>query len=124
MIDSGPADRRNKTVERAKSGAMNQTETTIGPPAQVAAPAPAPPIPLPGENAVIWTLWLTYGAFYFCRTNISAAVAATPGLMAAVDRGGLGLTGEQVGWILASSKIAYGLGQFLNGQLSERLPPR
>src|SRR4029079_6447634 len=33
-------------------------------------------------------------------------------------------SGEQVAWILASSKIAYGLGQFLNGQLSERLSPR
>ncbi|MBC7817751.1 MAG: hypothetical protein IAG10_12730, partial [Planctomycetaceae bacterium] len=26
------------------------------------------------ENSVLWTLWLTYGAFYFCRTNLSAAV--------------------------------------------------
>ncbi|MGE3315511.1 MAG: MFS transporter [Planctomycetaceae bacterium] len=73
-----------------------------------------------GENAVIWTLWLTYGAFYFCRTNISAAV---PNLKA--DTGdGLGLSGVEVGWILASLKIAYGLGQFLNGQLAERVSPR
>jgi len=76
---------------------------------------------LPGENAVVWTLWLTYGAFYFCRTNISAAV---PGLKASVEAGGLGLSGEEVGWILASLKIAYGVGQFFNGQLSERLSPR
>lgn len=75
----------------------------------------------PGENAVIWTLWATYGAFYFCRTNISAAV---PGMKASAGEGGLGLTGEEVGWILASLKIAYGLGQLLNGQLSERLSPR
>src|SRR4029077_10482217 len=34
------------------------------------------------------------------------------------------LSGEQVGWILASLKIAYGVGQFFNGQLSERLSPR
>lgn len=88
---------------------------------------PLPPVAphrLPGELAVVWTLWLTYGAFYFCRTNISAAVAASPGLMADKSAGGLGLTGEQVGWILASSKVAYGLGQFLNGQLSERISPR
>ena len=26
---------------------------------------------------MLWTVWFTYGAFYFCRTNISAAV---PGL--------------------------------------------
>src|SRR4051794_231090 len=74
-----------------------------------------------GENAVVWTLWLTYGAFYFCRTNISAAV---PGLKASIESGGLGLSGEQVGWILASLKIAYGIGQFVNGQLSERISPR
>jgi len=76
---------------------------------------------LPGEMAVVWTLWLTYGAFYFCRTNISAAV---PGLKASVENGGLGLTAAEVGWILASLKIAYGIGQFFNGQLSERFSPR
>src|SRR5881394_2092075 len=81
----------------------------------------APAAPLRGENAVVWTLWLTYGAFYFCRTNISAAV---PGLKAPLDAGGLGLSGEEVGWILASLKIAYGVGQFFNGQLSERFSPR
>lgn len=70
---------------------------------------------------MLWTLWVTYGAFYFCRTNLSAAV---PGMQAAVSDGGLGLTGDQTGWILASLKIAYGLGQLLNGQLSERISPR
>jgi sugar phosphate permease len=74
-----------------------------------------------GESGVVWTLWLTYGAFYFCRTNISAAV---PGLKAATDDGGLGMAPGEVGWILASLKIAYGLGQLLNGQLSERASPR
>ncbi len=76
---------------------------------------------LPGESQVIWTLWLTYGAFYFCRTNISAAV---PGLKASLETGGLGLSNEQVGWILASLKIAYGLGQLVTGQLAERYSPR
>jgi sugar phosphate permease len=74
-----------------------------------------------GETSVVWTLWLTYGAFYFCRTNISAAV---PGMTASVGAGGLGLSNEEIGWILASLKISYGLGQFLNGQLSERFSPR
>lgn len=74
-----------------------------------------------GENATIWVLWLTYGAFYFCRTNLSAAA---PGMKSPISTGGLGLSSEQVGWILASLKIAYGLGQLLNGQLSERFSPR
>jgi sugar phosphate permease len=73
------------------------------------------------ERAVVWTLWLTYGAFYFCRTNISVAV---PGLKASLADGGLGLGSDEVGWILASLKIAYGLGQLVNGQLSERFSPR
>jgi sugar phosphate permease len=77
--------------------------------------------PIPGESGIIWILWATYGAFYFCRTNIAAAV---PGLMESVDDGGLGLTGEEVGWILAALKITYGLGQFVNGQLSEHVSPR
>ena len=79
------------------------------------------PSPRVGESGVIWTLWLTYGAFYFCRVNISAAV---PGLQAPVEDGGLGIGADTVGWILGSLKITYALGQLINGQLSERLPPR
>ncbi len=77
--------------------------------------------PLAGEQQLIWVIWLTYGAFYFCRTNISAAV---PGLQGPAGEGGMGFNGEQVGLILASLKITYGLGQLLNGQLSERVSPR
>jgi sugar phosphate permease len=75
----------------------------------------------PGETRAVWTLWLTYGVFYFCRTNISAAV---PGMKASTESGGLGLGADEVGWILASLKIAYGLGQVVNGQLAERISPR
>src|SRR5688572_28803991 len=105
-------------------------ETTVKPSDAAAPPADADdgPLPIPstssprqGENAVLWTLWLTYGAFYFCRTNISSAAA---GMKASVGEGGLGLSGEEVGWILAALKIAYGLGQLVNGQLSERTSPR
>ena len=64
---------------------------------------------------------MTYGAFYFCRTNISAAV---PGMTAPLSAGGLGLDPLQVGVILAALKICYGLGQLVNGQLSERVSPR
>ena len=77
--------------------------------------------PQPGEWQVIWVIWLTYGAFYFCRTNLSAAV---PGMQEPVAAGGLGLSKEDIGWILASLKISYAIGQLLNGQLSERFSPR
>lgn len=95
-------------------------------PSDPASPLVQPPLQRPqsrqpGEGAVVWTLWLTYGAFYFCRTNISVAV---PGMTAATSVGGLGLSTTDVGWILASLKIAYGVGQFFNGQFAERLSPR
>ena len=77
--------------------------------------------PMAGEAGVVWTLWLTYGAFYFCRTNLSAAV---PGIALPLDQGGLELTSQETGWILASLKVAYGCGQLLNGQLAERFSPR
>lgn len=73
------------------------------------------------QQQIIWLVWLTYGAFYFCRTNISAAV---PGMGTSVDEGGLGLSGEQIGLILASLKLTYGFGQLVNGQLAEKISPR
>src|SRR5439155_1620203 len=98
-------------------------QTSVEPAAGPSVMAIEPPraSALPGELVVVWTLWLTYGAFYFCRTNLSVAVK---GMESPLDAGGLGLSGTQIGWILASLKIAYGLGQLLNGQLSERIPPR
>ncbi|MBI2423939.1 MAG: MFS transporter [Candidatus Hydrogenedentes bacterium] len=74
-----------------------------------------------GEQSLVWTIWLIYGAFYFCRTNISSAV---PGMGAPVAEGGLGLSSEEIGYILASLKLTYGVGQLLNGQLAERISPR
>lgn len=68
------------------------------------------------EAGVIWMLWMTYGAFYFCRTNISAAV---PGMEQE-----LGFSKTQIGFILGSLKITYGIGQFINGQLAERFSAR
>lgn len=73
------------------------------------------------ERQLVWIIWLTYGAFYFCRTNISAAV---PGMGMSVAEGGLGLSGAEIGLILASLKLTYGFGQLLNGQLAERFSPR
>src|SRR5688572_21005916 len=100
-----------------RSGSLAMRESTAESTSDLP-PAAAPTRLLAGENVVVWTLWLTYGAFYFCRTNLSAAV---PGMKLAPAQGGLGLSGDEIGWILASSKIAYGLGQLLNGQLSERI---
>ena len=65
---------------------------------------------------VVWLLWATYGAFYFCRQNVAAAV---PGL-----REELELSRAEIGTILGALKLAYGIGQFVNGQLAERIPAR
>ena len=79
-------------------------------------PDPTPPVVRsPGEGTVLWVIWLTYGSFYFCRQNISAAV---PGMKAD------GLSAIEIGWILGALKVAYAVGQLVNGQLAERFPAR
>jgi len=65
---------------------------------------------------VLWVLWLSYGSFYFCRTNLGVAL---PGISAE-----FGFTKTQLGWVLMALKLAYGVGQFVNGQLAERISPR
>ena len=61
-------------------------------------------------------LWLTYGSFYFCRNNLGVAL---PGIQAE-----LGYSKTQLGTVLMALKLSYGVGQFINGQLAERWPPR
>lgn len=92
-------------------------------PRSTSAPPPPPVVPPPhaGETSIVWTLWLVYGAFYFCRTNISVAV---PGLLLSPAEGGLGLSGAEVGTILAALKLTYGFGQLFNGQIAEHFSPR
>ena len=65
---------------------------------------------------MLWALWLTYGSFYFCRNNLGVAL---PGLQKE-----LGYTSVQVGAILMWLKLAYGIGQFINGQLADRFSAR
>lgn len=68
------------------------------------------------QTQVMWVLWLTYGAFYFCRTNLAAAV---PGLESELH-----LTKAEIGGILGALKLTYGVGQLVNGQLAERIGAR
>jgi sugar phosphate permease len=73
------------------------------------------------HNGLVWVLWATYGAFYFCRANVSAAV---PFLKGSAAEGGLAIPADRVGLILGSLKITYAIGQLVNGQLAERFSPR
>ena len=65
---------------------------------------------------MLWVLWLTYGSLYFCRTNLGVALHGI--------ETEFGYTKAQLGTVLMSLKLAYGLGQFLNGQLAEHIRPR
>lgn len=65
---------------------------------------------------VLWVLWLTYGSFYFTRNNLGVAL---PGIQEE-----LGYTKSQMGTVLMMLKLAYGAGQFINGQLAEHWQPR
>lgn len=69
-----------------------------------------------GESTMLWTVWMTYGAFYFCRTNLSVAL---PGIEEE-----LGYTKTRMAVVLLALKLAYAFGQFVNGQLSEQYSPR
>jgi sugar phosphate permease len=68
------------------------------------------------QRVVLWVLWITYGSFYFCRNNLGVAL---PGIQAE-----FGYTKSQLGTVLMALKLAYGVGQFINGQLAERISPR
>ncbi len=69
-----------------------------------------------GESTMIWTVWLTYGAFYFCRTNLSVAL---PGIEEELE-----ISKTRMAVVLLALKLAYAFGQFVNGQLSEQYSPR
>jgi sugar phosphate permease len=64
----------------------------------------------------VWMLWLTYGAFYFCRSNASV-------FQVGLEQDA-GLSKEEIGLVLGGLKLAYGVGQLVNGQLAERVSPR
>lgn len=69
-----------------------------------------------GQGLVLWVLWLTYGSFYFCRNNL--------GVVLKEIEGEFHYSKTQLGWVLLALKVAYGVGQLVNGQLAEHWNPR
>ncbi len=65
---------------------------------------------------VFWGVSLTYGAFYFCRFNISVALPE-------IGRH-FNYSKTVLGGIGSAFFILYALGQFVNGQLGDRISPR
>lgn len=68
------------------------------------------------RRRIFFTLWATYGAFYLCRVNMSIAL---PDIMRE-----FGYSKADVGAIGSAFFITYALGQFVNGQLGDKLGAR
>jgi OPA family glycerol-3-phosphate transporter-like MFS transporter len=68
------------------------------------------------QRRIFVVLWITYASFYLGRVNFSVAL---PGIMADFgwSRGNVGAIGTALFW-------AYAIGQFINGQLGDRLGAR
>lgn len=58
-------------------------------------------------------MWVTYASFYLCRVNISIAM---PKIMEEFS-----LTKTDMGLVLSSLFLLYAIGQFINGQLGDKL---
>ncbi len=68
------------------------------------------------QKKMFGLMWITYASFYLCRVNISIAM---PGIMEE-----FGLTKTSMGFVLTSLFFAYAVGQFINGQLGDKLNSR
>ena len=68
------------------------------------------------QTKMFWLMWITYASFYLCRVNISVAL---PGIMQE-----FGLTKTNLGIVLSSLFAMYAIGQFINGQLGDKLNSR
>ena len=68
------------------------------------------------QKKMFWIMWITYASFYLCRVNISIAM---PKIMEEFD-----LTKSEMGLILSSLFVLYAIGQFINGQLGDKLNSR
>jgi len=68
------------------------------------------------HHRILFTIWITYFGFYFCRKNIAAALPAI-----ASD---LGVTNAQLAILGTCLAASYAIGQFINGQLGDRYGAR
>ena len=68
------------------------------------------------QNKMFFLMWLTYASFYLCRVNISIAL---PKIMQE-----FGFTKTNMGMVMTSLFALYAIGQFINGQLGDRLNSR
>jgi glycerol-3-phosphate transporter len=65
---------------------------------------------------ILYSCFIGYAVFYFCRVNISMAIPAMQET--------LGYSKTQLGAIVSALQIIYGIGKFGNGILADRANPR
>ncbi len=65
---------------------------------------------------MFWLMWVTYSSFYLLRVNISVAV---PEIMKT-----FALSRTEMGLVMSSQFLLYAVGQFVNGQLGDRIDAR
>jgi len=68
------------------------------------------------QKKMFWLMWVTYASFYLLRVNISIAM---PEIMKDFS-----LTKTNMGLVLSSLFLLYAIGQFINGQLGDKLNSR
>ncbi|MFH1850923.1 MAG: MFS transporter [Candidatus Neomarinimicrobiota bacterium] len=68
------------------------------------------------QKKMFWLMWVTYAAFYLGRVNISVAL---PSIMEEFN-----LTKTNLGVVLSALFAMYAIGQFVNGQLGDKLNSR
>ncbi len=68
------------------------------------------------QKKMFWMMWITYASFYLLRVNISIAM---PEIMSE-----FGLSKTNMGVVLTSLFFAYAIGQFINGQLGDKINAR
>jgi len=68
------------------------------------------------QKKMFWLMWITYASFYLLRVNISIAM---PEIMQEFS-----LTKTNMGLVLSSLFLLYAVGQFINGQLGDKLNSR
>lgn len=68
------------------------------------------------QKKMFWLMWVTYASFYLCRVNISVAL---PQIMHEFC-----FSKTDMGLVLSSMFALYAIGQFVNGQLGDKMNSR
>lgn len=68
------------------------------------------------QTKMFLLMWITYASFYLCRVNLSVAL---PGMLEQFS-----LSKTDMGIVFTALFAMYSLGQFINGQLGDKIKPR